>query len=79
LARAFTKNDLVTTLRVIVQMYQAGEGRCGSVVERVRVTRREQHNITVLNPYWLGLAFDLQVGSTKLRIWNMLSLLAAKS
>src|SRR5258708_29899869 len=62
---AITVDDLVTPLRVIVQMNQTGERRCGVIVERMRVTSREQHNITVLNPSWLGLSFDLQVSSTK--------------
>src|SRR5215213_11915499 len=63
--RAFAVDNLMPTLRVVVQMYEARQGRYGVVIERVRVTGREQHNITVLNPYWLSRSFNLQVGSTK--------------
>src|SRR5690606_37665058 len=62
---AFIVDDLMATLRVVVQMNQASEGRRGIVVERVRVTGREQHHITILNPYWFGVSFNLQIGSTK--------------
>ena len=64
-SRAIPVNDLVPPLRVVVQVDQAGQGRGGVVIERVRVTGREQHHITVLNPDGRWLAFDLQVGAPK--------------
>ena len=56
------RDHVMPALRVIVQLNQAGEGRRGIVVERVRMTCGKQQHVAVLNLHRFGLAFDMQIG-----------------
>ena len=62
---AFMVDHIVSPMRVVVQMNQAGERRGRMVVERVRVTGREQHKIAVFEADGPGFSFDLQIGATR--------------
>ena len=62
---AFAADDVAFTLRVVVEMDHAGQGRGWVVEERVRVARREEHDVAVFQPARPGLAFDLEESAAK--------------